>query len=350
MSGKISFKCDYSQLSHPRILEALGRPALELCGTYGQGEYCREAAQMIRDLAGAGAKNADIHFVCGGTQANLVSLSHILRPWQSVISCDSGHIIGFEAGAIEACGHRISMVPNRHGKLGTEDMENVLAFHNCEHTVIPGAVYISQSTELGTVYSAEELQAISGFCRRNGLYLFMDGARIGNALGAKGNDLDLARIASLVDMFYIGGTKNGALFGEAVVIINDSLKRNFRNSMKRHGALLAKGDALGLQFSELFRDGLYLELAAHANKMAEIIADSISEAGYSFKAPPQTNMIFPVFPESTVEELEKNFDFIRWDREDDGKIALRLVTSWATRLEEAEEFGRVLRRLQDHEA
>lgn len=340
MNAKISFQDDYSELGHPRLIEAMQVAAQETNASYGLDKYSADATRMIREQIGM---NADVHFVAGGTLANLLCLGSILRPYESIISCDSGHINVHEAGAIEATGHKIDAVKNNNGKLSVKDIRTVLEGHLPDHCALPRVVFISQATELGSLYSKEELFAISDFCRQKGLYLYLDGARLGSALTAQHNDLSLEDIAKSVDLFYIGGTKNGAPLGEAVVIPNDRLKENFRYSMKQRGAMLAKGSVLGVFFATFFKDGLYWNLAKHANTMAQGLVELFREAGISFKATPQTNQIFPILPEKIVAKLEEKFLFYRWEKAPNDHAVIRLVTSWATRPESVVALGQSLR-------
>lgn len=340
MESKFSFLDDYSELGHPNIIDAMREAALESNATYGLDKYSHSAKRMIREQIGM---DADIHFVAGGTLANLLCLGAILRPYESIISCDSGHINVHEAGAIEATGHKINAVKNSNGKLCVQDIKAVLDEHQPDHCALPRCVFISQATELGSLYSKEELFSISDFCHQKGLYLYLDGARLGSALTAQNNDISLEDIAKSVDVFYIGGTKNGAPLGEAVVIPNDRLKENFRYSMKQRGAMLAKGSVLGVIFATLFKDGLYWDLAKHANIMAQHLVEHLREAGISFKATPQTNQIFPILPEKTVSKLEEKFLFYRWEKAPNDQTVIRLVTSWATRPESVSALGQFLR-------
>lgn len=341
MAAAISFRDDYSEIGHPRVIEALARAGSEQNGTYGLDKYSAQAADMIRREIGC--EDAYVHLIGGGTQANIVNLSSILRPYEAVIACDTGHIAVHEAGAIEASGHRIVSMPHRDGKLTVAAIEAAVAGHRDEHMVKPRAVYISQTTESGSLYSKAELTAIAELCRAKGLYLYIDGARLGCALTAPSADMTLPELAALADLFYIGGTKNGALLGEAVVIMNPALRDNYRHMLKQRGALLAKGAVLGVQFCELFKDGLYWDLARHANDMAARLAGHIAQAGFGFQMPPQTNQIFPVLPDGKVAKLERDFAFYRWGAGEDGKVCIRLVTSWATRPEDVEAFGRKLK-------
>src|SRR3989344_1288586 len=293
MVQKYLFFNDYSEGAHPRILDALAKTNLVQELGYGEDSLCVEATHLIKtEIANPGA---DIHFVSGGTQANLTVLASLLRPYESIVAPITAHINIHEAGAIEATGHKIHGVPCADGKLTSESIREVVAQHTDEHIVKPKAVFISHATEVGTVYKKEELEAISKVCKELNLHLYLDGARLGSALVAADADLKLPEIAKLADVFYIGGTKNGALIGEAIVIINPSLKENFRYYIKQRGGLLAKGRILGAQFLELFKDGLFLELARHANMCAGRLSRGIAECGYTFLAPSSTNQIFPIF-------------------------------------------------------
>ena len=275
-----SFMNDYSEGAHPRILELLVQSNFEQNPGYGEDLHSEKAKKYIKNLIQK--ENVDIHFIPGGTQTNLLVISSFLRPHQCVIAADTGHINVHETGAIEATGHKVVAMPCTDGKLTSATIQVALDYHKDEHMVQPKMVYISNSTELGTIYSKAELSDINNICRQNGLILFLDGARMGSALTCRENDLELGDIAQLVDVFYIGGTKNGALLGEALVICNADLKKDFRYLIKQRGGLMAKGFVVGMQFEALFQDNLYFELASHANRMAEQIATVIKECGYSF--------------------------------------------------------------------
>ncbi len=256
------FTNDYSEGAHINILNALVESNLNQEIGYGNDSFCEEAKKLIK--AKIKNENADIHFVSGGTQANLIIISSALRPHEAIIAASTGHINVHETGAIEATGHKICTVETEDGKLSVEHIKSVLENHSDEHMVKPKMVFISNSTELGTIYKKAELEEISKFCKENNLYLHLDGARLGSALTSRDNDLTLDELSSLVDIFYIGGTKNGALLGEAIVINNDRLKEDFRYHIKQKGAMLAKGKVLGIQFVELFKNDLFFELANHA--------------------------------------------------------------------------------------
>jgi threonine aldolase len=333
---KYSFLNDYSEGAHPRILEALSSTNYVQQLGYGDDDYCHEAAGLIRQAVGN--PDADVHFLVGGTQANLVMLCSFLRPYESVIAVDSGHICVHEAGSIEATGHKIHAVKGKEGKVTAGEIEAVVAEHSNEHMVEPRAVYISQSTEVGTIYFTRELKEISSVCKKHGLYLYLDGARLGSALTSQASDISLKEICSLVDAFYIGGTKNGALLGEAMVINHSGLKSHFRYMMKQRGALLAKGRIVGIQYLELFKDNLYYELARNANETAERLRKGIIDLGYTFKSNSPTNQIFPVFPDTVVEKIGSMYRFDIWEKLPGGYSSIRLVTSWATRPEAVDMF------------
>jgi threonine aldolase len=328
----ISFNCDYSEGAHPRILEKLTQTNFEQTGVYGEDIYCQKAAELI--LNKCHKLDAEVHFFVGGTQTNLTLISAALRPHQGVVAAATGHINVHETGAIEATGHKVLAQPSPDGKLTAEQIrqysDDYLSDANRDHIVQPGMVYISNPTELGTIYTNAELTAISQICRDRHLFLYLDGARLGYALCAEDNDLDLPRIAELCDAFYIGGTKIGALFGEALVLCSDVIKKDFRCILKQKGAMLAKGRLLGLQFLALFEDDLYFELSAHAIAMARLIKEACEQKGYAFLSPSTTNQQFPIFPDALIDTLSKNYSFEVWQRMDPGHSAVRFCTSWAT--------------------
>lgn len=329
------FQCDYNEGAHPRILERLMQTNLEQTVGYGEDHYCRMAADLIRKACDSPA--ADVHFLVGGTQANATVISSILRPYQGVICADTGHINVHETGAIEHGGHKVLAVDACDGLLSAESVQRVIDLHYSEdgpeHTVQPGMVYISFSSETGTVYSLAQLEAISDVCRRNSLPLFIDGARMGYGLASEGCDVTLNDIARLSDVFYIGGTKQGALFGEAVVIVNDALKKDFRYCIKQNGGMLAKGRLLGIQFMTLFEDGLYGELSEHAVKQALRIRDAFESKGFGFLVQSPSNQQFPILPDEVAEALASEFMFSVWHKVDESHTAVRFCTSWATRPE-----------------
>ena len=323
-------------MAHPKVLEALSSIGNKQFEGYGLDEYSIDAAGLIRNLFKA--PDADVHFISGGTHANLTVISSALRPHEAVIAACSGHIFVHETGAIEATGHKICTREGSNGKLSVADIESVLIEHGVdEHMVKPRLVYISLSTECGTVYSKVELTAISEFCRKNELFLYIDGARLGAAINSPACDLSYKDIALLADAFFIGGTKNGALFGEAIVICNEDIKKDFRYLLKQRGALLAKGAAIGLQFKTLFEDGLYDELACYSNEGAKRLAEGIKKPGYTFLYPIETNLIIPILPVCIAEKLRVQYGFYDWKNLGD-KVAVRLLTSWATPYEKIDEF------------
>lgn len=326
---KYSFKNDYSEGCHPKILEALAKTNLAQQNGYGLDEYSKNAENLI--LEKIKSPHSKVHFVSGGTQANLIVISSILKPHESVVAANTGHIFTNESGAIEATGHKVHGVETTDGKLKPEDIQKVLDVHtNIPHQVKQKLVYISNSTEIGTIYSKNELENLSNFCKEKNLYLFMDGARLGHALTCETNDLTLEDVAKLTDVFYLGGTKNGALIGEAIVINNQNLQEEFGFHLKQKGAMLAKGRLLGIQFQELLKDDLYWELAEHANQQAMKLKAAFTEIGCDFLAETFTNQIFPILENSQIEKLSEKFDFYVWKKIDSDKSAIRIITSWAT--------------------
>jgi len=335
ISTKYSFRNDYSELAHPEILKALSEVGTKQFSGYGLDEYTKRAADLIREKIQK--SDAGVHFVGGGTHSNLIVISSLLRPFEAAIAPHSGHICMYETGAIEATGHKICAVKNSSGKLTPSDIEDVVEAHKDEHMVKPRLVYISQSTENGTVYTKSQLQAISECCRKNGLFLFIDGARLGAALCSSACDLTYADVANYVDAFSIGGTKNGILLGEAIVLCNESMKQDFRYHLKQKGALFAKGASIGIQFEALMKGGLYEKLANHANMTAAKLAEGIKNAGYEFLHPVETNQLFPIFPKAVFEKLQQSYEFYEWEKISD-KSAARIITSWATPMEMVEKF------------
>ncbi|MDD5864763.1 MAG: low specificity L-threonine aldolase [Firmicutes bacterium] len=341
----IYFNNDYSEGCHEAVLEALTRTNLEQTPGYGEDEYCAKAAAKIRALCQR--EDAAVHFLVGGTQANLTVIAAALRPHQGALCAATGHINAHETGAVEATGHKVLTVPSDDGKITAAQVAQVVKAHredaSFEHTVQPKLVYISNPTELGTLYTRGELEALWETCQKLGLYLFLDGARLGYGLTAEGNDVTLPDIARLCDVFYIGGTKVGALFGEAVVILNPALKEDFRYLIKQRGGMLAKGRLLGVQFDALMSDNLYFDIAARANVLADRIRAAIDEAGYPYLVENKTNQIFPILPDRVLNALKKTYVFNDMDRVDDGHQVVRICTSWATKEENVERLCRDLR-------
>ena len=326
------FQCDYNQGAHPRIMERLLETNLEQTVGYGEDHYCAAAREAIRTAIGR--TDVDVHFLVGGTQANATVISSILRPYQGVLCATTGHINVHETGAIEHGGHKVLAVNAKDGLLEAEQIRKAMELHYAEdgpeHTVQPGMVYISFSSELGTVYTLQQLQEISSACREYGLPLFIDGARMGYGLASEGCDVTLQDIAELADVFYLGGTKQGALFGEAVVIVNDALKKDFRYFIKQNGGMLAKGRLLGLQFLTLFEDGLYFRISQHAVRQALRIRDAFESKGFEMLVHSPSNQQFPILDNDTMSRLAENFLFSVWQKIDESHTAVRFCTSWAT--------------------
>ena len=345
----IYFNNDYSEGCHEKVLEALNRTNLEQTMGYGEDEYCAAAAAKIKALCGR--EDMAVHFLVGGTQANLTVIDAALRPHQGALCAVSGHINVHETGAVEATGHKVLTVPSADGKITAAQVESVVKAHRAdssfEHTVQPKLVYISNPSELGTLYTLSEMEALSETCHALGLYLFLDGARLGYGLAAKGNDVTMPDIARLCDVFYIGGTKVGALFGEAVVITNPVLAEDFRYMIKQHGGMLAKGRLLGVQFDALMTDNLYFDIAARADRLADKLRQTFTELGCPFLVPGITNQLFPILPDAVLAELAKKYVFCEQERVDESHRAVRFCTSWATKEENVDELCRDLRRLME---
>ena len=341
------FNNDYSEGCHEKVLSALTATNMVQTPGYGVDSYCAKAAEKIRELCGR--QDLAVHFLVGGTQANLTVIDAALRPHQGALCAVSGHIHVHETGAVEATGHKVLALPSVDGKVTAAQVESYVAAHRAdasfEHIVQPKLVYISNPTELGTLYTLSELEALSDTCHRLGLYLFLDGARLGYGLAAKGNDVTMKDIARLCDVFYIGGTKVGALFGEAVVIGNPAIAEDFRYLIKQHGGMLAKGRLLGVQFDALMTDNLYFDIAAHADGLADQLRAVFSELGYPLLVPGITNQVFPILPDTVLAELSKNFVFCEQERVDENHRAVRFCTSWATRQEAVDALCSELRRL-----
>ena len=343
----IYFHNDYSEGCHAKVLEALTRTNLEQTPGYGTDDYCKEAADLIAKACGR--EDLKVHFLVGGTQANLTVIAAALRPYQAAVCAVSGHINVHETGAVEATGHKVLGLPSADGKITAKQVRDLVASHRAsdsfEHESQPKMVYISNPTELGTLYSLQELEELSAACRDNGLYLFLDGARLGYGLVAQGNDVTLNDLARLCDVFYIGGTKVGALFGEAVVYSNPVLAEDFRYMIKRQGGMLAKGRLLGVQFKALFEDNLYFEISGHAVRMADKIRGVFDEMGVPYLVPGVTNQIFPVLSDDFLAELVKNFMFTEMERVDENHRCVRFCTSWASTEENVDALCCELKRI-----
>ena len=328
------FRNDYSELIHPRILKALEKYSLEQNLPYGLDEHSKHASELIKETFNA--HDAEVHFLAGGTQTNMVFISSCLKHFEGVIAVSSGHINVHETAAIESAGYKIFTLEGKNGKLYPKDVLRALYLNTSEHMVKPKLVYISNSTEIGTIYTKQELIDLHEVCEANDLYLFIDGARLGSALTSKDNDVDPKLLGSICDAFYAGGTKNGLMFGEALVINNKSLQKDFRYHIKNKGAMLAKGYALGIQFEEAFKDGLYFELAKTSNEMASYLQDGLLSLGIDIIYSP-TNQIFASFTKEKATILIKRYSLEKWDEYDD-KIIVRFVTSFTTKKEHIDEL------------
>lgn len=341
----IRFDSDYTEGAHEAVLQKLIETNMEQTEGYGCDPYCEAAREKIRQLCDK--PEADVHFLMGGTQANTTVIASVLRPYQGVIAADTGHINVHEAGAIESSGHKVIALPSEDGKITAEQVEQCFWAHvqdeSREHMVRPGMVYISQPTELGTTYMLRELQALYEICSRNGLILFIDGARLGYGLRAADCDITLPDLAGNCDVFYIGGTKMGALFGEAVVITKPSLRVDFRYMIKQRGGMLAKGRLLGLQFLALLENDLYWDLAKNANQMADKIRETLRAYNIPSLVENCTNQIFPILPDECIQTLSESFAFSCQKRIDETHSAIRLCTSWATTREQVDSLCEALR-------
>ena len=328
----IYFNSDYLEGAHPSIMVKMAETNMVQTVGYGEDEYCEAAREKIK--AACQAPEADVHFLVGGTQTNTTVIAAILRPWQGVISAVSGHINCHEAGAIESTGHKVITLPTDNGKITAQQVADYVEWHrndeSTEHIVQPGMVYISHPTEAGTLYTKAELTELYDTCRRYGLPLYIDGARLGYGLAADESDMTLPEFARLCDVFYIGGTKVGALFGEAVVIMNESLKKDFRFIMKQRGGRLAKGRLLGIQFDALFTDDLYFKISRYAIEMAHQIRDIFVSAGYPLLFDSPTNQQYPIMPDAELAEIGKSFGYEYWERVDETHSGVRFCASWAT--------------------
>jgi threonine aldolase len=334
---KYSFLDDYSEGCHPDILQALADTNLSQQTAYGDDEYSEEAGRLIQSQLGD--HDSSVFFVAGGTLANIIIIASLLRPHEAVISASTGHIATRETGAIEAIGHKIITVDKKDGKLTPDDVLRALSENaHAPHMAKPRLVYISNATETGRIYTKAELEALSQTCRENELIFFLDGARLGAALTSHLNDVSLADLARLTDVFWIGGTKAGALIGEAIVINTPEFAKDFRFHIKQRGALLAKGRVLGIQFQELFGKDLFFTASRSANVLADKLSKAIVAAGYSLDSETETNQIFPILPNTLIEQLEQDFRFYNWQNHGDDHAVLRLVTSWATREEDVDRF------------
>ena len=331
----LSFASDYTEGACEEILQKLAETNRESLPGYGMDRYCQSAARKIQEATGC--PEAEVYFLVGGTQTNAAVISSMLAPYEGVVAAQTGHVSIHEAGAIEYTGHKVLQLPEKDGKIDPADLQEYLqnfeADANHDHMVFPGMVYLSHPTEYGTLYSRKELQAISEICRSYEIPLYLDGARLGYGLAGEENDLSLSEIAELTDVFYIGGTKVGALFGEAVVITNPALKKDFRYLIKQHGGMLAKGRLLGIQFDVLFTDNLYFDIAKGADELAMRLKAAFLEKGYGLRYDSYTNQQFPILPNEHLEKLKEKYSYGFWEAVDDSHSAVRFCTSWATKKE-----------------
>ncbi len=331
----IRFESDYLEGAVPEIMARLQETNFEQTAGYGVDTYCGAAREKIK--AACGAENADVHFLVGGTQTNTTVIAAALRSHQGVLAAESAHIEAHETGAIEATGHKVLTLPSRDGKIRAEQVREYVLRHRAdesfEHIVQPAMVYISQPTETGTVYSRDELKKISDVCRELGILLFVDGARLACSL-ALDYTPTLKELAKLCDVFYIGGTKHGALFGEAVVIMNDAIKQDFRYMIKQRGGMFAKGRLLGLQFDTLFTDDLYFRIGEHEMKLAEKLRNAFAEKGFEFYYDSPTNQLFPILSGEQIAKLSEKYSFSTQKKLPEGRTVVRFCTSWASREED----------------
>lgn len=342
----LSFESDYTEGAHEKILIRLMETNMEKLSGYGSDKYCESAKSKIR--AACGSPEADVFFLVGGTQTNQIVIDALLKSYEGVVAAKTGHVSVHEAGAIEYTGHKVLELPEHEGKISSGDLETYLKNFwedaNHEHMVFPGMVYISHPTEYGTLYSRAELEKISSVCRQYQIPLYMDGARMGYGLAGREADLTLSMIAQCCDVFYIGGTKVGALCGEAVVFTKHNMPPCFMTIVKQRGALLAKGRLLGVQFDTLFTDGLYLEISRHAIEMAELLKKGFRERGYSFYLESPTNQQFIILEDGEMESLKKKVAFSFWEKADETHTVVRFATSWGTKKEDIEKLMELLDR------
>lgn len=340
----LKFVNDYCEAATPEILKSLLETTYVKTAGYGLDEYCESATNKIREEIGV--PNAQVYYLIGGTQTNQVAIDTMLKPYEGVVACDTGHVNVHEAGAIEFSGHKVLTLPNHDGKMCAKELKELLvkfyADASYDHMVFPGMVYISHPTELGTLYTKSELEALHEVCAEYKIPLYMDGARLGYGLVAKGTDVTIKDIAKYTDLFYIGGTKVGALFGEALVFTKNNMPKYFHTMVKQHGAMAAKGRVIGVEFDTLFTDGLYYEISKNAIKCADRLKEGLKEKGYEFFINSPTNQIFIVATKDQLAKLEGKVEFSDWEKIDENKTAIRFVTSWATSMEDVEELIKIL--------
>lgn len=341
---KLYFASDYMEGAHPAILQKLTETNMQKTPGYGTDEFSESARKKIR-LA-CNTPDADIFFLVGGTQTNATIIDAMLHSYQGVIAAESGHISVHEAGAIEFCGHKVLTLPEHSGKISPKELdEYLIAFNsdeNNEHMTMPGMVYISQPTEYGTLYSLDEIKKISAICKTNNIPLYLDGARLAYALACPSNDVSLSDIATCCDAFYIGGTKCGALFGEAVVVPKHNYIPHLFTIIKQHGALLAKGRIAGIQFDTLFSDDLYGMVGKTAIDAADMIRNAMKEKGYELAFNSPTNQIFPILKKEQLDRLSSAVEMSFWEKPDDTHTIMRIATSWATTSEDVERLIKLL--------
>ena len=344
----IRFECDYSEGCIEKIQKALISTNLEQTAGYGLDEHCEHAREIIRKLCNR--DDAEVQFLEGGTQANMTLVAAALRAHQGVLAAETGHVNVHESGAIEATGHKVLTLPAHDGKINADQVEQALHSHfsdpHAEHTVQPALVYISEPTECGTVYTANELKAISAVCREYNVYLYIDGARLGYAMAAC-PEITFGLLADVADAFYIGGTKVGALFGEAMVILNPAIKKDFRYILKQHGGMLAKGRLLGIQFECLLEDDTYLEISKHAVELAQYIRNAGIKKGWKLFSESPTNQQFFAVPDNQLSVLSREYSYDIWEKLSDDCTVVRFCTSWATPLEQVEELISEIEALPD---
>lgn len=340
----LHFDSDYMEGAHPEIMRRLMETNLEQTPGYGTDHHCTKARELIKEACGM--PEAKVHFLVGGTQTNATVIDGLLRKHEGVLAAESGHINVHEAGAIEATGHKVLTLPSHNGKVKAEDVKKYVkdfyADETFEHMVAPGMVYISHPTEYGTLYSRSELESLSNVCHEAGIPIFMDGARLGYGLAAEHTDVTLTDVARLCDVFYIGGTKVGALFGEAVVVTNPNLLNHFFPLIKQHGALLAKGRLLGIQFETLFTDNLYQTIASNAVRLAQKLKNSFVKRGYRMFIDSPTNQQFVILPNDLLDRLKEHASFELWGPRGETETVVRFVTSWATKEEDIDKLTSLL--------
>ena len=340
----LAFENDYSEGAHEKVLQRLLETNLEQLPGYGADHYCESAKEKIKEACGC--PDADVQFIVGGTQTNQIVISSMLKPCEGVIAAETGHVSTHEAGAIECTGHKVLTLPHEAGKIGADVLDDWLhSFYedeNHEHMVFPGMDYISHPTEYGTLYTKGELAELSAVCSQYGIPLYLDGARLGYGLAAEETDVTLKDVAEYCDVFYIGGTKVGALCGEAVVFTKENMPLHFMTMVKQRGALLAKGRLLGIQFDALFTDDLYSEISRNAIVTADRLKQVLKEKGYEFYIDSPTNQIFVILENEKMEQLKQNVVFSFWEKKDEDHTVVRFATSWATRMEDVEKLAALL--------